>query len=847
MVVSLLEVYLLKKYYLLLSAAPFAFASSALAAMPPAATAPSVASPAPQGISEKVPARKAAAEEVFSTGVAKGRDRLDSATSTSALKGSEIEKIGARTLAEVLRDIPGIRTESSTGEGNSNYTIRGLPLASGGSKFMQIEEDGLPVLEFGDFFNVASDIFIRADFNLSAVEAIRGGSASTFASNSPGGVINLISKTGDVAGGAIQLTTGVGYDTKRLDLDYGGKISDSLRFHVGGFYRSGEGPRRVGFNAYQGGQLKFNITKDFADGYIRLSAKYLDDTSPQYLPEPVRITGTNDKPVYESFANFDVKKDSVLSRNITSFPTLDGNNQPITVSMSDGVHALVKAVGLESQFTIGGWTITERARYSKISGNTIRDLVANIYPANGLPASLGAGTGTLSYATGPNAGQVITAPGSINGNGLFAATSLSKIDIHALDNFTNDLRATRVFKLGGGDLTLTGGAYKSLQKLHTDWLYANITQDLLGGGNSSLINYTNAGGVPQSQDGFLGFTRSGATGFFRRTYDLQYDVTAPYGSINYHIGKIAIGGSIRYDMGKVRGQLFGADLGGGRVGIVSYDFNGDGRISVAEAKTAFMPITRPAPVHYDYHYLSYSTGINFRISEPLAVFARYSRGARANADKILFSSKVDNNNGSLPDPGDGYDIVTQTEGGLKFRQSGITFNVTAFLANTEDTNVQAGATTTDRNYRAYGAEVEAGYQHGPFGITGGLTYTHAEIVNDRLNAAVAGMVPRHQPKFIFEATPQYETRRFTVGAYVVGTTGSYAQDINQLKMPGYTLVNPFVQFRPVDRVQLMVNANNVFDTLGLIEISQTSVPANGVGWGRAANGRTVTASLRLDF
>ena len=634
---------------------------------------------------------------------------------------------------------------------------------------------------------------------------------------------------------------------KRLDFDYGGRISDTLRFHLGGFHRSDEGQRAVGFNAYQGGQLKFNITKEFDTGYIRLSGKYLDDQAPAYLPGPIWITGTNADPAYTSFANFDVRRDSVQSRFITSFPTLDGNNQPITVPMSQGLSALVKSVGLESQFDIADWTVTARARYSKISGTTIRDLVANIYPANGLPASLGAGTGTLTYANGPNAGQVITPAANINGNGLIAATSLSKIDVRSLDNFTSDVRATRVFDLGRGKFTFTGGLYKSLQDLTSDWLYSNITQDVRGGGNSALINYTNAAGVPQSQDGFLGFTRSGSTGFFRRTYDVKYDVTAPYGSINFHMGKIAIGGSVRYDIGKVSGQLFGFDLGGGRVGTISYDFNGDGVISVAESKTNIIPLTRPAPVSYDYHYLSYSTGINFRISEPLAIFARYSRGARANADKVLFSSKVSVTDGSMPDSADGEDIVTQAEIGLKFRRPGLTFNITGFMAKTEDTNVQAGAITTDRNYRAHGAEVEAGFQRGAFSITGGLTYTDAEIVSDRLNTAVAGMVPRRQPKLIYQATPQYESGQLTLGAYIVGNTGSFAQDINSLKIPGYVLVNPFLQYRPVERLQFMLNVNNVFDKVAIIEISQTSVPANGVGWGRAANGRTISASARYAF
>ena len=85
------------------------------------------------------------------------------------------------------------------------------PIASGGAKFLQLQEDGLPVLEFGDITFGNADIFLRADLNLSSVEAIRGGSASTFSSNSPGGVLNLISKTGEQEGGALQFGAGLDY------------------------------------------------------------------------------------------------------------------------------------------------------------------------------------------------------------------------------------------------------------------------------------------------------------------------------------------------------------------------------------------------------------------------------------------------------------------------------------------------------------------------------------------------------------------------------------------------------------------------------------------------------------
>jgi hypothetical protein len=60
------------------------------------------------------------------------------------------------------------------------------------------------------------------------------------------------------------------------------KISDTLRFNIGGFYRVGEGPRETGFNAYKGGQVKLNVTKEFDGGYIRIYGKYLDDHTPAY-------------------------------------------------------------------------------------------------------------------------------------------------------------------------------------------------------------------------------------------------------------------------------------------------------------------------------------------------------------------------------------------------------------------------------------------------------------------------------------------------------------------------------------------------------------------------------------
>lgn len=826
----------MNKIALLLSASTFAVAGAS------AATAQTVVS------GNSTPTTAAApTQEVFSTGVAKGRDILDSAISTSSLKETEVRKLGARSLAEILRTLPGIRVESSSGEGNSNYTIRGLPLASGGSKYLQIEEDGLPVLEFGDVFNVASDNFIRADSNLAAIEAIRGGSASTFASNSPGGVINLISKTGTTEGGAVEATTGIDYGEKRLDFDYGSKLSDTLRFHIGGFYRSGEGPREIGYNGYRGGQLKFNITRSFDNGFVRVYGKLLDDRSPQYVPTPVLITGSNDKPKFTKVANLDPSKDSLLSSNIGTFLSLDRDNQPIAENFHDGLHAKSKSVGVEAQFEVAGWSITERGRYSKNSGDFARLIPGSITTASALATTTGGAGATLRYASGPNSGQAITNLAGLNGNGLLASVYLAKVKVHSLDNFTNDLRANRMWKLGAGELTVTAGVYKAMQTIDMDWLYSTAIQDVVGGGKASLVDVANAAGTTLTQNGYAAFAINNLS-LLHRAFDVDYDITAPYGSVNYRFGKIAIGGSVRYDIGSVNGMVYGADLGGGRTGITSFDFNRDGVISQAESRTAMLPLTRPSPVNYDYKYLSYSAGINYRIAEEMAVFARYSRGARANADKILFTSAIDYNSGDLFKSGSAYDTVKQLEGGVKFRKSGVALNLVGFLADSEDQNIQSGSGLgTSRLYRAYGAEFEGSVRHGPFSLNVGATYTKAEITKDNINAAVTGLEPRHQPAFTLQVMPQVETKWATFGASAVTVTRSYAQDNELLRMPGFTVVNAFVQLHPAKNVQLSVNANNLFNTLGYFEISQATLPANGIGWGRAVNGRTISSSLRFSF
>ena len=832
------------KKLLLATVAPFVLVSPALADTI-VATAPEAA---PAAADADAPAQPQAGKQVFSTGVAKGRDILDSAISTSSLRGDEIDKIGARSISEILRVIPGIRSEASTGEGSANITIRGLPIASTGAKFLQLQEDGLPILEFGDIAFATADTFLRADLNLAAVEAIRGGSASTFASNSPGGIVNFISKTGDTEGGAVQVSAGLDYGMRRIDFEYGAKINDTLRFHVGGFYRDGEGPRATGFNSARGGQIKLNVTKEFEGGYIRFYGKYMDDVVPAYDITALGVSGTNTDPVYKNIANYDVRHDSLFSRNYQSQLTLDGNNNPVLDDVTAGQHPIVKSVGVEAKFEIAGWDVTEKFRYADMSNHYMGIYYAQFMPAAMMPAALGVPGGTLRYASGPDVGQVVTNPTTLNGNGLGALMMLADTDLNNLNNVTNDIRASKVWNVGGNDLTTTLGLYSSHQTIDSDWNWATVLSGVAGNGNGQLLDIATATGVRITQDGTLRYGSPTNPAQFNRGYKLNYTTNAPFASLNLKLGSVAIGGSLRYDFGKAGGRVLGYELGGGRVGLGPRDMNGDGVISVPEMQVAVLPLTSPAPVDYTYGYLSYSTGVNWRIAEELAVFARYSRGGRANADRIHFGPFLNTANGNLVNDDYAVDVVHQAEAGVKFRTDNLSLNLTGFWAKAEDTNLDAttGAPLI-RDFKAIGAEFEGSYRMGIFSITAGATYTDAEITHDELTPAVEGNVPQHQAKLIYQVMPQVTTELFDVGASIVGTTGSWATATNELKVPGYTTTNAFVRFRPLDRVTLALNAANLFDVLAITAIDDNTIPAVGVARAHVLNGRTISASLRFDF
>lgn len=800
------------------------------------------AEPVPE---EALPADDLGLDEIVVTAVAGGASKFRSSVSVSDLSLQELENFAPRSTAELFRNIPGIRSESSGGDNNANIQVRGLPVTTGGAKFVQLQEDGLPVLSFGDITFGNADNYLRADYNIARVEAIRGGSASTFASNAPGAVINFISRTGEQERGDIAITRGVDFDTTRVDFAYGAPISESLFFHVGGFYRVGEGARETGYNAENGGQIKANITKVFNQGYLRFYFKHLNDRAIPYLPAPVDLSSGRARPI----SGFDFRDQTLSTGNLSSNTRID-SGQLNTTSIRDGVRTISTSIGAEGEFNLpGGWTISDKIRYSDNRGGFVGTFTNGVLNASTTAAQFG-GT-SLRYANGPNAGQTLSNLANLNGNGLIIDNLLFDVDVNDLSQFVNDLKLSKTFNFAGGEVNVAGGYYKSVQQIETTWSFNIYLQDALGS-NAALIDVIGANGQSRSVGGVRAF------GIFDPYFNLTYDRDALYSSVSWTGEKLSLDGSFRYDDLLGRGSSnIGAPAGSPLGGFLfrNIDVNGDGLITPAETDIGVVDRANLFAINYNVDYFSYSFGANYVLTPDLAIFGRYSRGGVGNGDRVVLGGSGFNASGGLIDDGIAVDIVRQAEVGLKYREGEGGFIpgrfsafLTGFYANAEESNFEiTSGRSVDRTTRGLGFELESSYRLGGFNLATGLTYTNSRIRRDAIAAANIGNRPRRQASVIYQITPSYEILGHVFGANIVGTTSSFAQDNNVLKLPGFAQINLFANFRITEGLTFAVNSNNVTNAFGLTEAEEGVLPANGIVRGRPINGRTTSVALRYSF
>ena len=723
-------------------------------------------------------------DAVVVTGTSTAKSKMRTSVAISTIESEGVTAVTAASATDVLRAVPGIRAEASGGESNANVAVRGIPVSAGGARYIQFQEDGLPVLQFGDIAFATPDTWMRADAAFERLEVVRGGSASTLATGAPGGIINFINKTGLEQGGSIQLTKGLDFDQTRVDYGYGGRLAPKTRFYIGGFYRVGDGGRKGADGTENGGQIRGNVTFELSGkDYVRFSFKHLDDHTPTFMPTPVRYVNGS----IQEIPGLDPRRTAFYNAGWPLDNTLTNTNGRANSNIRDGLSAKSDAFGADVSLDAGGgFRLQNKFSWSKNSGRFI-----GIFPGDDVAAAP-AGT---TIATGPDAGKTYT------GNKFTAVVFNTKVDDAGL--LANDLKFSREFDLGAGTrVSAVAGLYTSVQKLDLTW---NFNQYSLSADESGA-KLLNVPGVTNGAPGFGGCCSN--------TQDSKYTTNAPYLVLNLDSGPFSGDVSLRRDNNKASGSYYQSNAG------VAYDLG------------------KPNLIDYDFGRTSYSLGGNYELNKDLSVFARYSDGAAYNADRITFFNNpnlVNGKSSTIP-----VNKVKQTEVGVKLRGNGYSLFATLFDAKTDEVNVDVTTTpivAKANSYRSKGLELEGSARFGLVSLLGGLTYTDAKQAD--------GRAPKRQAKFVYQLTPTLNfSDELTAGVGIVGTSKSQDDGPSgplTITLPAYTVVNAFVSYSLTPKATLTLAANNLFNEIAYTESN------DGRGAARAYTGRTVKASIRYNF
>ncbi|WP_133558921.1 TonB-dependent receptor domain-containing protein [Pedobacter duraquae] len=345
-------------------------------------------------------------EGVVVTGGGNPKKKLESSVAITSISNKDITARAPLNSTDLLKAIPGLTVESTGGDGPGNVWVRGFP-QQGGYIFLGIQEDGLPLLPTGFNTNPSIDQYYKTDLTIQNIEAIRGGNASILQANTPGAVINNISYSGaDKAYGQFKFTTGLSQGLYRADANTGGKISDHVKFNIGGFYRTDKGVVDPGYSpANRGGQIKGNMTFNFDNGkgFVRVFGKYLNDRVQFLLTSYYPYDGTG-KPT--KYGSYDMVSQSISPIN-TQWNYTDPAGTAHSFDLADGIHTKLGSGGFQFNYlTDGGWQIVNNFRYQ----NT--HTASNYSTPNGIAARSTATTyyyldGSVAPASASN--QIITA------------------------------------------------------------------------------------------------------------------------------------------------------------------------------------------------------------------------------------------------------------------------------------------------------------------------------------------------------------------------------------------------------------------------------------------------------
>ncbi len=791
-------------------------------------------------------------DDVVVTGTFDKRTAMNSSIAISSLDAQTVQLQQPVSAPDLLRNVPGVYVNSANGEIRNTVNARGVatPTNAGsgideGYYYISMQEDGLPITNaaLADF---GPDYFLRADATTTRVEALRGGTASILGPNAPGGIFNYISRNGkDQPGGEVRLRTGIqgnGNGYYRADADYGGELlkDKGLYYNVGGFYRYDQGGRNPGYAMNLGGQVKANLLKTYKSGSLKLYGKYLNDHNGSY--EALPAVNFDNPQLAPGIKN----TDTFLGSKTLAFdyPLLGGGTRHYDAT--NQFHSIEKSLGLEwNQDLGGGWTFTNNAKYAHLRTDAQYTAINSAVNLETIFPYLFSNTlgmpGTYNFTDLQTGQRLATVTSASGGDHTLTLDNLNSpiaksVILHGLVASMTDLKEFidqfSFHKSFGDKMGLTAGGY--FANLDVDKYYGFVGMELA---------------TIQNQPHSIGITRTDAAG-------TVYQVTNPNGVAG--VGGTGVSGLQTYTSHQQQSAGFAnytwkitpalnLDLG------ARYDHvrsNGDNVIAVHSTEVAgggtdgnLLTLydnyinAVAAPILYDksVNTFSYSAALNYKVSDKLAIYGRFSNGKKApNLESYMNVTTTFAAANLNPQA----QVLKQAEVGVKYSTDKLNLVVTPFYSLLSNIRTVTTAQRVDLvNYntpallntlQTVGLEIEANYSvtsHLNVRVAGTVQNPRAKdwkvwnvgVNGDQDDVAVdySGNRVDNVPAILATVTPTYTQGKF-FGYVSWKYTGSRPSNVpNTFFLPEYSVFDAAVGYNITPALSTQLNMTNIFNTVGV--------------------------------
>ncbi len=716
-------------------------------------------------------------------------------------------------VAEALKAVPGFWIEASGGEASNNIRARGIP--ADGFSTVSLQEDGLPIQHDGGLGWLNADQSFRLDETIQRLEVVRGGPASVFASNAPGGIVNFVTRRGgDTPEGVVKYEIG-DFNHHRVDAWFGGPAGP-WRYGIGGFWRISDGIRDPGFRANDGYQLRASLGRDLPNGgRFDANIKHFDDHVIFYLPIPLTFDSDGDPTGVPGFdPNFGTVVGPETRRVAVQTP-----GGPQIIDVESGTHVKLTQITANLELPLpGDWKLENRFRYrtsdTKRENFFPNNLTAGTTRLNQLRAGALAAFPTATdvqfrYATTPN---VTFNPTNQNGTGLVLDGTAIRIGVE-LDEILNDLRLMKKFSFGEQTHDIALGFYlAALDETFRD-LRATLFTDVRDNARLlDLVAVDDAGAV-------VGTVTD--NGIFRHGSNFANGLgdsltTAFYLSDEWQVTpKLRIDAGVRWEQIETDGRT--ERFAGVNLGTPSTS-------NVLSGTGVFDPYDRR------FSRASWTVGADWQFTPDSGLFARYTPTFRLPS----VGSFITNPNATpVTQKTDLYEV------GYKYVSQPFSVFVTAFRTTFD--NFSFTDTVFDPNTGGFtmrtvfiktetdGVEIEGNIRPAPwFDVSATATFQRAEFGDFRITQNVNGQpVPfdftgnqlLRVPEISFRVVPGFNLlgTRLRIQFPIEYYSDRYADAANSVELPSYYVFNAALRYEINSQLTLHANIDNIDNSIGLTE------------------------------